>query len=845
MSYTTLARKEAHPSAAKSSVPSALRVGQPNDTYEQEADRVAEAVMSDRTPLSWSLSKVNLGKVQRQSAPVGRVGSLPVSRDTAAEREADSAAEDITISHPFSSRNTAPVHALQRKCACGGSSGTSGECEECKKTEGRDESTKTLQRKASQPSTFSSQPFEAPPIVHEVLQSPGQPLDAATRRLVEPRFGHNFGQVRVHTDAEAAKSAIAINANAYTVGHNIIFGAGKYQPGDTAGRQLLAHELTHVVQQKTGTEKRRIQRQSGALDPDANRSLQVACVARRGGCKEEMGGGYPLEEKIANYNKVCRSSTHYTGPDVTPTPEECSNLPPEPLSTEEKILIAAFLAPPAIVIATAGAAALIAVGAEVIPVVIAGVGEGYAAGTAFYFANALAVNDIGLFTAGLVIACEGDVAGLLRAIAENPIQGVALFLEAKYLHTTIKVRNEAARRAIIPVTLLKPEQQDISSGQIKFGTGQPMLGPEVSPQEQQAPAGQVKQTPRIIEPEASAQAEQTAIVKPAPPVAGTEEGASASSKPPAQGSSIGEAVQVTPAAKLNPTETLGRSELPKPAVPTQPPVTAVQSEQTFKPPSPPPKLTTPTPEFGTSTKAQPPKSGRRIYVRPQKAQTQTGTEEKRTEGAATQPGQKAQTPKRPETGAEMEERLLDSDKPSRQATAKYFGWQGRVRGTFGSFADALREYAREFKVPIPRLNRRVLKQSTREFIASNDELQKLWDAEEKGLTDQIERVRSAKAEAAGDKVTVKNLQNQEAQLQDQLAKLNDWANAPVQSKRPDLIEVFPTEPRSEVTDITQRPFDPSHNFKTKFYVEVVKALTGWSDVVGLEFRSVQSQQPVE
>ena len=70
MSYATLARKEADPSAAKSSVSSALRIGNANDTYEQEADRVAEAVMSCRRPLSWSLSKVNVGKVQRQEAPM-------------------------------------------------------------------------------------------------------------------------------------------------------------------------------------------------------------------------------------------------------------------------------------------------------------------------------------------------------------------------------------------------------------------------------------------------------------------------------------------------------------------------------------------------------------------------------------------------------------------------------------------------------------------------------------------------------------------------------------------------------------------------------------------------------
>lgn len=90
----------------------------------------------------------------------------------------------------------------------------------------------------------------APPIVHEVLRSPGQPLNAETRASMEPRFGHDFSRVRVHTDAKAAESAQAVNALAYTVGHNIAFGTGRYDPGTGEGQRLLAHELTHVVQQE-------------------------------------------------------------------------------------------------------------------------------------------------------------------------------------------------------------------------------------------------------------------------------------------------------------------------------------------------------------------------------------------------------------------------------------------------------------------------------------------------------------------------------------------------------------------------------------------------------------------
>ena len=133
---------------------------------------------------------------------------------------------------------------LQRKCACGGTPGPTGECEECRK--------KRLQRKVTQPSTFNHQHSEIPPIVHDVLRSPGQPLDAETRGFMEPRFGHDFSRVRVHTDELAAESAQAVNALAYTVGRDVVFGAGRFAPNTMPGRQLLAHELTHTIQQSQG-----------------------------------------------------------------------------------------------------------------------------------------------------------------------------------------------------------------------------------------------------------------------------------------------------------------------------------------------------------------------------------------------------------------------------------------------------------------------------------------------------------------------------------------------------------------------------------------------------------------
>lgn len=94
---------------------------------------------------------------------------------------------------------------------------------------------------------------EAPPIVHDVLRTPGRPLDPATRSFFEPRFQHDFSQVRVHDDSRAAESARAVQARAYTVGRHVVFNEGEFRPDSTEGRRTLAHELTHVVQQPAGS----------------------------------------------------------------------------------------------------------------------------------------------------------------------------------------------------------------------------------------------------------------------------------------------------------------------------------------------------------------------------------------------------------------------------------------------------------------------------------------------------------------------------------------------------------------------------------------------------------------
>jgi len=116
-----------------------------------------------------------------------------------------------------------------------------------------------------------------PPVVNRVLQSAGTPLDATTRTIMEPRLGHSFSQVRIHTDAAAAEAASAVNAFAFTVGRNVVFGANRYQPGTGEGRRLLAHELTHVIQQDGSTNSVSMASvTSEPADPDEREATDVA-----------------------------------------------------------------------------------------------------------------------------------------------------------------------------------------------------------------------------------------------------------------------------------------------------------------------------------------------------------------------------------------------------------------------------------------------------------------------------------------------------------------------------------------------------------------------------------------
>ncbi len=143
-----------------------------------------------------------------------------------------------------------------------------------------------------------------PASVDRVLSGSGRPLDPALQQDLGQRFGHDFSQVRVHTDSVAEESAQDINAHAYTVGHNIVFGAGGFAPGSHEGRKLIAHELTHVVQQ------------SGAEGIHAGQGGEKLGLSSESGHTIQKQEKKPDADTEKDKNDKSRLSLQLTEPDI-------------------------------------------------------------------------------------------------------------------------------------------------------------------------------------------------------------------------------------------------------------------------------------------------------------------------------------------------------------------------------------------------------------------------------------------------------------------------------------------------------------------------------------------------
>jgi hypothetical protein len=260
----------------------------PAERDEQEA--VPENMAAGEAPRgpSWDFSKLPVFPPDQAELAVGRVND-PL------EHEADRVADLVMrMPDPVPSIAIAPPQIKRNSTA-------------------REEGEKgTLQPK----SAATAKPVGgAPRIVHEVLNSPGQPLDAETRAYFEPRFARTFVDVRIHTGSRAAESARSIAAAAYTVGAHLVFGAGRYEPRELRGRALLAHELAHFTQQRNDPATSTILRREpddtrptyGNLYPgDTQDSARIVRLERVGDLWYEVGPRGDRHRASGHYDFVVR-----------------------------------------------------------------------------------------------------------------------------------------------------------------------------------------------------------------------------------------------------------------------------------------------------------------------------------------------------------------------------------------------------------------------------------------------------------------------------------------------------------------------------------------------------------
>lgn len=264
-----LSRKsETAPVAKAKSVSSAFRQGDPTNVLEHNAERAPDGVRP-----AWSISKLGIDPPIQRKCACGGSGKCEKCKTKDQDGDVPKRVQaKLTINQPGDRYEQEADHVAQQVMRMTEASPITRQAPS--------PDAPRVQRKHVDTSGLGQ--AEATPTVHEVLRSPGAPLDAGTRAFMEPRFGQDFSRVRVHSGALAEQSARDINARAYTAGHDIVFGAGELSPASCGGRGLLAHELAHVIQQ-TSRSVPAIQRKAKSDQaPDDKKPTLVKIVAFAG-----------------------------------------------------------------------------------------------------------------------------------------------------------------------------------------------------------------------------------------------------------------------------------------------------------------------------------------------------------------------------------------------------------------------------------------------------------------------------------------------------------------------------------------------------------------------------------
>jgi hypothetical protein len=801
-----------------------LLVGSPNDLYEREAEAVAEKIVGGGS-----------------SFGVGQVPAPPA----------------------------APSPTVRRKCAA--CEAGSKPCSACTKEEEEKNPDAVVQRSLEE--VVPSPSEAAPPSVQQALRSSGQPLAKATRDFFEPRLGADLSGVRVRTDAAAAASARDVNAAAYTVGQDLVFGAGLYAPDTAVGRHLLAHELTHVVQQSPHVRRTPVGVEELSAVPVVQRAPRQTVMRA-----ELWNNWFEVCKRVQKSRvfKVTKNSLSVTAYGAMRTSKE-------------------YEGPKGNVC-----------GKENFNIQLTQVGKLWNSdkeGCEFLSGRDTTRNWVGLEPADYFLtistqntnpnccldgtmtvseetnlpgpSCSGgpgaDIAGMpvaekvQRAIEASfphlgpdtvayfkalmtpeALAAMAAFTTAYVIAQTTPIGwvADVAVAALIVATVLLVGKEAIDI--VKMALDFVDLAKNAKTDEEIEAAGVLfsqiltRTSLDIITAILFHKVAKAANLKPPPRSPGVIE---VLQKAGGRVSTFLETPALQ-AAEVGPKGVLGEVSLGDP--------NALLSE-TAKPGE--TKGGAGTGEAGSgkgssSGGAEPPKKPAGTFDQLGKqsagADEQAGKRLKSVvEERRAQEEPKQEQGQKKETGAQQEKRLLNEDRAARPANdATYYSYEGKSSGSFTQWVGNLKTNLGKFfpdATKAPALNEAPLEETAHDFIERHADLKAEWKKMNLPLDEKLSDIQQQRRAAGSDRATVNRLDAIERALVKQREAIAEVEKGKMGSKRPDLVELFFQRERAVVTDITQMTSDPLHNFKTQMYVDLLKDVLGWSDVNGNNFNTISDQ----
>lgn len=783
------------------------------------------------------------------------------------EREAEAVANQIAGggSSQRYVQSSAPPQTVRRKCAA---CEAGKPCSACKEEEEKKGLIQRSLESAAEPIATN-----APASVEQVLRSPGQPLSRSTRAFFEPRLGADLSGVRVRTDAAAAASARDVNAAAYTVGQDLVFGSGRYAPDTPAGLHLLAHELTHVVQQSPDVRRETADVEKSLAVPIVQRAPEpklmraelwsnwfeicqrvkktrvfkvtqnsLSVKALGGMVSSDPGqGGIRPECSKEKYNiqlsKVGRVwDSDKEGCDFLADQETTRNwvgLDPGDyyltISTQNtnpncclhgRVTVSeeANLPGPS---CSGGPGADVA-GMPMAERLLKAIELSYQ-----YMGDDTVAYIKGLLSPEAIAAMVGFAVAYVVA-QTTPIGWVAdLAVAGIIVATVLLVGKEAIDIVKLALDFIdaaknaKNEQDLDGAGRLfsqlvtrtSLDIVAAILFHKVAKAANLKPPG--PRSPGIVDVLKTGGGKVQALI--ADPAT--------------------EAVAVGPKGVIDAN------------VPLRDPNALMSEAQKLSGAKGSAGDGGPGKGSGKGTAGagdtKPPSTFDQMGKQAAGADEQAAKRAKALADQQRLKDQPQQEPGKKETGAQQEKRLLDEDRATRPANdATYYSYEGKNSGSFNQWVGNLKTNIKKFFPDgsgAPTLNEAPLKENTQAFIERHANLKAEWNKMRLPLDEQLNKIQQQRRAAGSDRATVGRLDAIEKDLIKQRDAMAALEQGDMGSKRPDLVELFFKRQRAVVTDITQMTTDSLHNFKTRLYVELLKEVLGWTDVNGNNFNTVGNQ----